>query len=121
MKIKKTDISSIFPIIIKIIKLILEDVNKFEKSKFSMLKSSELTVLVKANIDNLKDFSKLILSSIKKLDKINKLRKKEIKIKKDTFTFSSVILLSVSNIVLLITLFGLISFKISEEAILIKI
>ena len=45
MKIKKTDISSIFPIIIKIIKLIFEDVNKFEKFKFAKLYISEFTGL----------------------------------------------------------------------------
>ena len=72
MKIKKIDISSIFPIIIKIIKLIFEDVNKFAKFKFSILNNSELTVLVKVRIDNLKDFSKPILSKTKKLDRINK-------------------------------------------------
>ena len=82
MKIKKTDISSIFPIIIKIIKLIFEDVNKFAKFIFCKLYISELTVFVKANIESLNDFSKPILSKTKKLDKINKLIKKEIKIKK---------------------------------------
>ena len=76
MKIKKTDISSIFPIIIKNIKLIFELVNKLAKFKFSILNNSELTVLVKVKIDNLKDFSKPILSSTRKLDKINRLKKK---------------------------------------------
>ena len=76
MKIKKTDINSIFPIIIKIIKLIFEVVNKLAKFKFSVLNNSELTVFVKVKIDNLKDFSKPILSKTKKLDKINKLKKK---------------------------------------------
>ena len=56
MKIKKTDISSILPIIIKIIKAILEDINKSEKLRFCKLYISELTVLVKVKIDNLKDF-----------------------------------------------------------------
>jgi hypothetical protein len=72
LKIKKTDINSIFPIIIKIIKLIFEDVNKLVKLKFSILNNSELTVLVKVRMDSLKDFSKPILSNTKKLDKINK-------------------------------------------------
>ena len=94
MKIKKTDISSIFPIIIKIIKLIFEVVNKFAKFKFSILNNSEFTVLVKVSIDNLKDFSKPILSNTKKLDKINKLKKNEIKIRKETFTSASEIFLS---------------------------
>ena len=117
MKIKKTDINSIFPIIIKIIKLIFEDVSKLEKFKFSILNNSELVVLVKVKIDNLKDFSKPILSNTKKLDRINKLKKKEIKMRNEIFTLSSVILLSEEKIVLLITLFGLINFKISEDAI----
>jgi len=58
LKIKKTDISSIFPIIINKIKLILEDVNRPEKFKFCILYISEFTVLVRVNIDNLNDFSK---------------------------------------------------------------
>ena len=80
MKIKKTDINSILPIIIKIIKLILEDVNKFAKFKFSRLNNSEFTVFVKVKIESLKDFSKPISSKTKKLDKINRLKKKEMKI-----------------------------------------
>ena len=117
MKIKKIDISSILPIIIKIIKLILEDVNKLPKFKFSILNNSELTVLVRVKIDNLKDFSKPIWSSTKKLDKMNKLKKKEIKMRKEIFTLSSVIFLSELKIVLLIILLGLINFIISEEVI----
>ena len=117
MKIKKIDINSIFPIIIKIIKLIFEDVSKLEKFKFAILNNSELVVLVKVRIDSLKDFSKPILSNIKKLDKINRLKKKEIKIRNEIFTLSSVIFLSEEKIVLLIILFGLINLKISEEAI----
>ena len=115
MKIKKTDINSIFPIIIKIIRLIFEDVNKLAKFKSSILNNSEFTVFVKVKIDNLKDFSKPILSKTKKLDKINKLKKKEIKIKKEIFTLSSVILLSEPKIVLLTTLLGLINLIISDE------
>ena len=91
MNIKKTDINSIFPIIIKIIKLIFEDVNKFPKFKFSILNNSEFTVLVKVKIDSLKDFSKPILSKTRKLDKINKLKKNEIKIRNEIFILSSVI------------------------------
>ena len=75
MKIKKTDINSIFPIIINKIKLIFDDVNRLEKFKFCMLNISELTVLVRVSIDNLKDFSKPILSNTSKLDKINRLTK----------------------------------------------
>ena len=121
MKIKKTDINSIFPIIIKIIKLIFEVVNKFAKFKFSRLNNSELTVLVKVNIDNLKDFSKPMLSNTRKLDKINKLKKKEINIRKEIFTLSSVIFLSELKMDLLIMLFGLINFIISDEVIFIRI
>ena len=121
MKIKKTDISSILPIIIKIIKLIFDDVNKLAKLKLSKPNISEFTVLVKVKIDNLKDLSKPILSITKRLDRKNKLRKKEINIKKDIFIFSSVILFSELKIVLFITLFGLINLIISEEVIFNKI
>tara|TARA_B100000963_G_scaffold190888_1_gene166022 strand:+ start:1021 stop:1560 length:540 start_codon:yes stop_codon:yes gene_type:complete len=117
LKIKKTDISSIFPIIIKIIKLNFEDVNRFEKFIFCKLYISEFTVLVRANIESLNDFSKPMLSKTKKLDKINRLIKKEIKIKKDILIFSSVIFFSELKIDLLITLFGLINLIISAEVI----
>ena len=60
MKIKKIDISSIFPIIINKIKLIFEDVNRFAKLIFCILNISELTVLVKVNIDNLSLYFLLI-------------------------------------------------------------
>jgi hypothetical protein len=83
LKIKKIDINSIFPIIIKIIRLIFELVNKFEKFKFSILNNSELTVLVNVKIESLKDLSKPILSKTSKLDKINRLKKKEIKIRNE--------------------------------------
>jgi hypothetical protein len=86
LKIKKNDISSIFPIIINKIKLIFEDVNRFAKLIFCILNISELTVLVKVNIDNLNDFSNPILSTTKRLDKIKRLKKKEINIRKDILT-----------------------------------
>ena len=121
MKIKKIDISSIFPIIINNIKLIFEDVNKLEKFIFCILNISELTVLVRVSIDNLNDFSKPILSTTNKLDKINKLKKNDIKIRKDILTLSSDIFLSELKIVLFITLLGLISLIISEEVIFNKI
>ena len=91
MIIKKTDISSIFPIIIKIIKLSFEDVIKFAKSIFSIPNIAEFVVFVIVNIDSLNDSSKSILSTIKIPERINKLIKNEIKIKKEIFTFSSVI------------------------------
>ena len=109
MKIKKIDISSILPIIINKIKLIFDDVNRLEKLRFCILYISELTVFVKANIDNLNDFSNPIISIIKKLDKIKRLKKKEINIKKEIFTFSSDIFLSEPKIDLLIILLGLIN------------
>ena len=117
MKIKRIDISSIFPIIINKIKLIFEDVNRLEKFIFCILYISEFTVFVKVNIDNLNDFSNPILSTTNRLDKIKRLKKKEINIKKEIFTFSSVILFSELKIVLFIILLGLINFIISEDVI----
>ena len=89
MKIKKIDINSILPIIINKIKLIFEDVSKLLKFIFCILNTSELTVLVKVKIDNLKDFSKPISSITKKLDKIKRLKKNDINIKNDIFILSS--------------------------------
>tara|TARA_B100000674_G_C37069738_1_gene571061 strand:+ start:99 stop:359 length:261 start_codon:yes stop_codon:yes gene_type:complete len=86
LKIKKTDISSIFPIIINNIKLIFEDVNRLAKFIFCIINISEFTVLVRVNIDNLKDLSNPMLSTTSKLDKIKRLRKNEINIKKDILT-----------------------------------
>jgi hypothetical protein len=94
LKIKKIDINSIFPIIINKIKLIFEDVNRFEKFRLCILNISEFTVLVKVKIDNLNDFSNPILSTTKKLDKIKRLKKNEINIKKDILTLSSDIFFS---------------------------
>jgi hypothetical protein len=121
LKIKKKDINSIFPITIKNIKLIFEDVNKFEKFILCILYISEFTVFVRVKIDNLNDFSNPILSITRKLDKISKLKKNEIKIKKELLMLSSEIFLSELKIVLLITLFGLISLRISDEVIFSKI
>ena len=121
MKIIKTDISSIFPIIIKIIKLILDDVNKLTKFRLCKLNISEFTVFVKARMASLKDLSNPILSKTKKLDKIKRLIKKDMKIKKDILTLSSVILFSELKIVLFMTLLGLINLIISDEVILRRI
>ena len=82
------------------IKLIFDDVNKLAKFKFCKPNISEFTVLVNVSIDNLNDPSNPILSRIRKLDRINKLKKNDIKIKKEIFTFSSLILLSELKIVL---------------------
>ena len=85
MIIKKTDINSIFPIIIKIIKLNFEVVSKLAKSISSIPNIAEVVVLVIVKIDNLNDFSKSILSTIKIPERINKLIKKEIKIKRANY------------------------------------
>jgi len=119
--IKKIDTSSILPIIINIIKLNLEDINRLLKFKFCRLYISEFTVFVKVSIESLNDLSKPILSNTKKLDKMNILIKKEINIKNDVLTLSSVILTSELKMDLLITLFGLIKRIISDEVILIRI
>ena len=87
MIIKKTDISSIFPIIIKIIKLNFEVVSKFAKSISLIPNIVEVVVLVIVKIDSLNDFSKSMLSTIKIPERINKLIKNEIKIKKEIFIF----------------------------------
>ena len=99
------------------IKLIFDDVNKLAKFKSCKLYISEFTVFVKVSIDNLNEPSNPILSKIRKLERINKLKKNEIKIKNEILILSSVIFLSEWNIVLLITVFGLINFKISAEVI----
>ena len=111
------DISSIFPIIIKIIRLILDDVNRFAKFIFCKLNISELTVLVSARIESLNDLSNPMLSTTKRLDKINKLIKNEIKMRKEILILSSVIFLSELKILLLIMLLGLINLIISADVI----
>ena len=121
MKIKKIDISSIFPTIIKNIKLSFEDVNKLLKLMLSILYIEEFKVLVNVRMDNLNDFSKPMLSNTNMLDKMNKLKKKEIKIRNEIFTLSSVIFFSELKIVLLIILLGLINFNISDDEILRRI
>ena len=100
------------------IKLIFDDVNKLAKFKFCKPNISEFTVLVNVSIDNLNDPSNPILSRIRKLDRINKLKKNDIKIKNEILTLSSFILFSELKIVLLITLLGLINLIISAEVIL---
>ena len=65
MIIKKTDISSIFPIIIKIIKLNFEVVSKLAKSIFSIPNIAEVVVLVIVKMDNLNDFSVTLTTPIK--------------------------------------------------------
>ena len=96
--IKKIDNSSIFPITINKIKKNLDDVNKLEKSISSNPYKLEFTVFVMVRMDNLKEFSKLIPPNDKTLDNKKILIKKQIKIKKDEFTFSLLILCSVFKI-----------------------
>ena len=79
------DINSIFPIIIKIIKKILVELKKLIKFIFDKPYNEELVVLVIVKIDILKEFSKLILSKTNMLERIKRLIKKDIKIKKDKF------------------------------------
>jgi len=95
LRIRKKDINSILPIIINIMSEIFDVVNKLEKFIFFKPYKSELTVLVKVRIDNLKDFSKLSSPAVRKLDRINRLIKKDMKTKKDEVIFSMFILFSV--------------------------
>ena len=94
MKIKKIDISSIFPIIINKIKKILELVSRLLKSIIDKLCKLESVVFVKVRIDNLKALSKSILSNNKTPVNKNKLIKNEINIKNENFIFSLFILFS---------------------------
>ena len=93
----KIAIISIFPKIIKIINDILVKLFKSKKLKLSNPYSDDVTVLVSASMDNLKAFSKFILSSVKILDKINREIMNKIKTKKAILESSSSILDSVLN------------------------
>ena len=97
----------------KIIK-IFEDVNKFEKLISSRPYMLELTVFVTVKIESLKELSKLSPSAVRTLDKIKILIKKQIKIKKEEFKFSLLILCSVFKILWSMTTFGETSLKISS-------
>ena len=98
MIIKKNDISSILPIIIKIIRNILEFVNKLLKSISFKPYISEGAVLVKVNIASLNEFSKPILSKSNIQDKIKRLIKKEMKTKNDNLMLLSLIFFSENKI-----------------------
>jgi hypothetical protein len=111
--IKKIDINSILPIIIKIIIDILELVNKLLNSIFLKPYNSDDTVFVKVRIDNLNEFSKLMLSFTRTPESIKIEIKKYIKIKKEILIFSSFIFLSENNMYLLVILLGLTSFNTS--------
>tara|TARA_Y100000816_G_C25686583_1_gene363372 strand:- start:151 stop:414 length:264 start_codon:yes stop_codon:yes gene_type:complete len=80
-----TDINSIFPIIINIIKNNFVLVKRLEKLISLTPYNEELVVFVSVSIDSLNEFSKLILSKINMLDKIKIPMKKDINIKKDKF------------------------------------
>ena len=112
--IKKIDNSSIFPITINKIKNNFDDVAKLEKSISSTPYKLELTVFVMVKIDSLKEFSKLIPPADNALDNKKILIKKQIKIKKDKFIFSLVILWSVFKMLWLRTILGEKSLKISR-------
>ena len=112
--IKKSDISSILPITINKIKNILDVVNKLKKSTSFKPNRLELAVLVIVNIESLKDVSKLSPPPVRTLDRIKILIKKQIKIKKEEFKFSLLILCSVFKILWSIITFGDTSLKISR-------
>tara|TARA_B100001029_G_C14882229_1_gene350610 strand:+ start:326 stop:637 length:312 start_codon:yes stop_codon:yes gene_type:complete len=97
------DNNSIFPIIINIIIETFEIVNKLLKKRLSKSKRPEVVVLVRVKIDNLKAFSKVILSKSNNVDKIKRLIKKEIKIKKDILIISLLILVFEKGIFFSIT------------------
>jgi len=97
--IKKRDISSIFPITINKIIDSFDDVNKSEKEISSKPYKLEFTVFVIVRIESLKEFSKLSPPAVKTLDKRKILTKKQIKIKKEEFKLSLLILCSVFRIV----------------------
>ena len=88
---------SIFPRIIKIIKAILVKIFKSKKLRLPIPYKLDVTVLVSVNIDNLNEFSKVKLSKVKILDRINIAIIKEIKTKKAIFDSSSSIFVSEIN------------------------
>ena len=93
----KKEIISIFPRIIKIIKDILVKLLKSKKFKLFKPYSDEVTVLVSVSMDNLKAFSKFILSNVKIADKTNIEIMNKIKTKKAILKSSSSIYDSVLN------------------------
>ena len=111
--IKKRDINSIFPITINKIMNIFDVVNKLKKSILFKPNKLELTVFVIVSIESLKELSKLRPSAVRMLDNIKILIKKQIKIKKDEFKFSLLILCSVFRILWSIITFGDTSLNIS--------
>ena len=112
--IKNKDINSIFPITINIIMNILDAVSKLKKSIPLNPNKLEFTVFVIVSIDSLKEFSKLSPPAVSRLDRIKILIKKQIKIKKEEFKFSLLILCSVFKIFWSIIILGDTSLKISN-------
>lgn len=112
--IKKRDNSSILPITINKIMNIFDDVNKLKNSTSFKPYKLEFTVFVIVKIESLKELSKSSPPAVKILDKMNILMKKLIKIKKEEFKFSLLILWSVFRILWSITTFGETSLKISK-------
>tara|TARA_B110000263_G_C15059857_1_gene396903 strand:+ start:294 stop:647 length:354 start_codon:yes stop_codon:yes gene_type:complete len=90
----KIAIISILPNIIKMTNDIFVKLLKSKKFKLSKPYRLDDTVLVRVNIDNLKEFSKLKLSRVKMLDKINIEAIKEINTKNAILVSSSSILIS---------------------------
>jgi len=90
-------IISIFPNIIKNINDILVKLFKSKKINLSNPYNEEAVVLVRVNMDNLKELSKLRLSKVRKLDKTNIEIINVIKTKKAIFESSSSIFFSVLN------------------------
>ena len=78
-----TDINSIFPIIINIIKNNFVLLKRLAKLISLKPYNVEFVVFVSVNMESLKEFSKFILSKTKILDKIKILIKKDINTKKD--------------------------------------
>ena len=93
----KIAIISIFPRIMKIIKNVFVKLFKAKKLKLSKPYSDDVTVLVSVSMDSLKAFSKLMLSNVKMLDKINMEIINKIKTKKAVLVSSSSIFVSVLN------------------------
>ena len=112
--IKNRDINSILPITINIIINIFDDVSKLKNSISFKPNKLEFTVFVIVSMESLKELSKLRPPVVRILDKIKMLIKKQIKIKKEEFKFSLLILCSVFNILWSIITFGEASLKISK-------
>ena len=111
--IKNRDINSILPITINIIINIFDDVSKLKNSISFKPNKLEFTVFVIVSMESLKELSKLRPPVVRILDKIKMLIKKQIKIKKEEFRFSLLILFSVFKILWSIIIFGEKSLKIS--------